>query len=99
MAAPVENPLLAPTGDNHTSPLRDPPYFRGHAVRAITVQSGKLLLWIKRGREMTMTQHTVGEASELRRGMAECSLRNEINDALVVCAEWQRGQPATHRTQ
>ena len=73
----------------------DPPYFRGHGVRAITVQTGELLLWIKRGREATMTQYTVGEASELRRTMADCSLRNEISDALLVCAEWQRRQPAT----
>ena len=76
----------------------DPPYFRGHGVRAITVQTGELLLWIKRGREATMTQYTVGEASEFRRAMAECSLRNEISDALLVCAEWQRRQPATRRT-
>lgn len=77
----------------------DPPYFRGHGVRAITVQTGELLLWIKRGREATMTQYTVGEASEFRRAMAECSLRNEISDALLVCAEWRRRQPATRRTQ
>ena len=83
MAAPDEN---------------DPPYFRGHGVRAITVQTGELLLGIKRGREATMTQYTVREASELRRAMADCSLRNEISDALLVCAEWQRSQPATRRT-
>lgn len=99
MAAPDVNPLLAPTRDIRTSPLRDPPYFRGHGVRSITVQSGTLLLWIKRGSEGITTQHTVGQATELRRGMVESSLRNELNDALVVCAEWQRGQRATHHTQ
>jgi anti-anti-sigma factor len=64
------------------------PFFRGHGVLAIDLEEAGLVLWVKIGRGETITRFTLTDATMLRDGISDGPLRNELNEALDLCAGW-----------